>query len=122
VIFAPRVQAISLRFLVLIAGTATAAAALAPPIRADVVGNAFLAALTNAGVPYSEPATATALGESVCPMLFLPGASFDSIVATMADSSGMSREVAGTFTIIAIGTYCPPVLAPLLSLGTRAGG
>ena len=46
---------------------AAAAATLAAPIRADIMGNAFLAALTNAGIPYSEPATTTALGESVDP-------------------------------------------------------
>jgi hypothetical protein len=108
----------ALRFVALTAAIAVASVAsatLAAPIRADVVGNAFLAALTNAGVPYSEPATTTALGESVCPMLFLPGSSFDVIAARMADDSGMSHDAAGAFTIIAIGTYCPAVLAPLFS-------
>ena len=94
---------------------AAAAATLAAPIRADIMGNAFLAALTNAGVPYSEPATTTALGESVCPMLFEPGGSFDSIAARVADNSGMSHDAAGVFTLIAIATYCPAILAPLLS-------
>ncbi|MGO9154138.1 DUF732 domain-containing protein [Mycobacterium sp.] len=94
---------------------AAAAATLAAPIRADMMGNAFLAALTNAGVPYSEPATTTALGESVCPMLFQPDGSFDSIASRVADNSGMSHDAAGVFTVIAIGTYCPAVLAPLLS-------
>ena len=100
--------------MALTAGLAAAAAALAAPIRADMMGNAFLAALTNAGVPYSEPAATTALGESVCPMLFQPGGSFDSIAARMADNSGMSHDAAGVFTLIAIATYCPAVLAPLL--------
>ena len=77
---------------------AAAAATLAAPIRADMMGNAFLAALTNAGVPYSEPATTTALGESVCPMLFQPGGSFDSIASRVADDSGMSHDAAGVFT------------------------
>ena len=104
-----------LRSVALTAGLAAAAAALAAPIRADIMGNTFLAALTNAGVPYSEPAAATALGESVCPLLFQPGESFDSIVARVADNSGISHEPAGVFTLIAIGTYCPAVLAPLFS-------
>jgi hypothetical protein len=99
---------------------AAAAATLAAPIRADMMGNAFLAALTNAGVPYSQPATTTALGESVCPMLFAPGGSFDSIASTVADHSGMSDDASGAFTLIAIATYCPAVLAPLLSNGLRA--
>jgi hypothetical protein len=101
--------------MALAAGVAAAGAALAPPIRADIMGNTFLAALTNAGVPYSEPAAATALGESVCPLLFQPGESFDSIVARVADNSGISHQAAGAFTLIAIATYCPAILGPLLS-------
>ena len=93
---------------------AAAAATLAAPIRADMMGNAFLAALTNAGVSYSQPATTTALGESVCPMLFQPGGTFDSIASKVADNNGMSHDAAGVFTVIAIATYCPAVLAPLL--------
>ncbi len=115
---APLERRPALRFLALTAGMAAAAvasAALAAPIRADVMGNAFLAALTNAGVAYSEPATTTALGESVCPLLFEPGSSFDTIAARMADDSGMSHDAAGAFTLIAIGTYCPGVLAPLFT-------
>jgi hypothetical protein len=92
---------------------ATVAVTAAPPIRADMMGNAFLMALTNAGVPYSEPSTTLALGESVCPMLVQPGGSFEAIVARMAASSGLSYESAGMFTIIAIATYCPAVIAPL---------
>ena len=71
---------VALRFLALTAGISAAAATLAAPIRADMMGNAFLAALTNAGVSYSQPAGTMALGQSVCPMLFQPGGSFDSIV------------------------------------------
>ncbi|MGZ4510048.1 MAG: DUF732 domain-containing protein [Mycobacterium sp.] len=90
-------------------------AALAAPVHADLMGNAFLRALTNAGVPISEPDTSMALGQAVCPMLIRPGASFDSVVATTADASGLSEEAAGAFTIVAIATYCPAVLAPLLT-------
>ena len=51
------------------------------PVRADMVGNAFLSALTNAGIAVpSRPAT-LALGQSVCPMLVNPGQSFDSVVS-----------------------------------------
>jgi hypothetical protein len=98
-----------------LAVTNVAAATLAAPVRADVMGNAFLSALTNAGIPYSEPATTTALGESVCPLLFQPDSSFDVIASKMADDSGLTHETAGVFTLIAIGTYCPAVLAPLFS-------
>jgi hypothetical protein len=118
VFYTPSLRQPTLRIVALAAGMAVtfvAAAALAAPIRADIMGNAFLAALTNAGVPYSEPAAATALGESVCPMLFEPGGSFDSIAARVADNSGISHEAAGAFTLIAIATYCPAILGPLLS-------
>ena len=104
-----------LRFVALIAGLAAAAATWAAPIRADMLGNAFLSALTNAGVPYTQPASTTAAGQSVCPMLFQPGESFDSVVSDMAASRGMPQKTAGVFTIVAVATYCPSVLAPLLN-------
>jgi uncharacterized protein DUF732 len=101
--------------MALIAGLAAMAAMWAAPIRADMLGNAFLSALTNAGVPYTQPASTTAAGQSVCPMLFEPGESFDSVVSEMAAGRGMSQKTAGVFTIVAIATYCPAVLAPLLN-------
>jgi hypothetical protein len=88
---------------------------LSAPIRADMLGNAFLSALTNAGITYSQPATTTAMGQSVCPMLFEPGGSFDDVTSKMAEGNGLSYEMAGKFTIVAIATYCPAVIAPLLS-------
>jgi hypothetical protein len=97
------------------AGVAGLTAVLAAPVHADLRGNAFLRALTNAGVPVSQPDAAMALGQSVCPMLVQPGGSFDSVIATVADGHGMSQDVAGVFTIVAIATYCPAVLAPLLT-------
>jgi hypothetical protein len=107
-------QATLLRFLGVTAGLAAAAAAWAPPIHADMMGNAFLAALTNAGVTYTQPASTMALGQSVCPMLVQPGGSFDSVASNMADGNGMSHEAAGVFTIVAIATFCPAVMFPLL--------
>lgn len=104
-----------LRAVVVSAGVAGLAAAPAAPAHADLTGNAFLRALTNAGVPVPEPDNAMALGRSACPMLVAPGGSFDSVISAMADGSGLSPEMAGVFTIVAIATYCPAVLAPLLS-------
>jgi Protein of unknown function (DUF732) len=112
VICAPKTPA--LWFIVLTATLAAAAATLAAPIRADMIGNTFLNALTSAGVPYSQPATATAAGESVCPMLIAPGGDFDSVVSKMAAGNGMSQKTAGIFTIVAIATYCPAMIAPLV--------
>jgi hypothetical protein len=103
------------RSLALAAGIATAGAAFAAPIRAEIIGNSFLSALSNAGVSYSQPATTTALGQSICPMLVSPGASFDSVTAWVIDQNGLPYEKAGTFTVIAIATYCPGVMAPLFT-------
>ena len=107
-------QAMSLRVMALTVALAAAAAMMAAPIRADMMGNAFLSALANAGISYGQPASALAAGQSVCPMLIQPGGSFDAVVSKMADGNGMSQKTAGIFTIIAIATYCPTVLAPLL--------
>jgi Protein of unknown function (DUF732) len=101
--------------MALAGGLLAATTALAAPIRADMLSNAFLSALTNAGVSYSQPVSTTAEGQSVCPMLFQPGESFDSVVSEMAVRRGMSEKSAGVFTIVAIATYCPSVMAPLLN-------
>lgn len=105
----------TVRLLGAAAGVAGLTAALPAPVHADLMGNAFLRALTNAGVPFSQPDSTMALGESVCPMLVEPGGSFDAAVAATADANRMSPEEAGVFTIVAIATYCPAVLAPLLT-------
>ncbi|WAJ47696.1 DUF732 domain-containing protein [Mycobacterium sp. Aquia_216] len=90
------------------------ASTMAAPIRADITGNAFLSALTNAGIAVTQPATALAQGQSVCPMLVQPGGSFDSVVSEMATGSGMTEKNAGIFTIVAIATFCPAMIAPLI--------
>ncbi|AZP81023.1 DUF732 domain-containing protein [Mycobacterium avium] len=113
VIFARRVRLTGLIVGVL-AGLAALAGTLSAPIRADMLGNAFLSALTNAGIAYTQPTSTMAMGQSVYPMLFEPGGSFDAVTADMAQRAGMSYETAGRFTIVAIATYCPAVIAPLL--------
>jgi Protein of unknown function (DUF732) len=106
--------AIALRSLVLAAGVFGVSATMAAPIHADMMGNAFLNALTNAGIPYSQPATAVAMGRSVCPKALSTEETFESIVSEMAEINGLSRERAAAFTIIAIATYCPALIAPIL--------
>jgi Protein of unknown function (DUF732) len=107
-------QVKAVRFVALTAALAAAAATMAAPIRADMMGNAFLSALTNAGVSYSQPASALAAGQAVCPTLVQPGGSFDSVVSKLAAGNGWSQKNAGIFTLIAIATYCPSMMAPLL--------
>ena len=110
-----RAQLTLVRFLGLATALVALAATVAAPIRADVLGTTFLSALTNNGIAYSQPATTQALGQSVCPSLFSPGGSFDAVVARMAEDTGMSYPVAGKFAVVAVATYCPAMMAPLLS-------
>lgn len=107
-------SALTLRFLALTAGVLGASATMAAPTHADMMGNAFLAALNNAGISYSQPAATMAMGRSVCPMAVAPDGTFEAVVAKMAEGNGMSRDVAAAFTIVAIATYCPAVVYPLL--------
>ncbi len=109
-----RRPATALRLPALIAGVFGLSATMAAPIHADMMGNAFLTALNNAGISYSQPVTTMALGRSVCPMAVQPGGTFESVVSKMAENNGMSHDAAGAFTIVAIATYCPAMIAPLL--------
>lgn len=99
---------------------ATSAATLAAPAHADLIDNSFLAALSNAGISYTAPANTVALGHSVCPMLVAPHQSFDSVVSSVADTTGMPTDKAGTFALIAIAQYCPAMISPLLPLRLQA--
>lgn len=105
--------ATAFRFVALFAGVFGVSAAVAAPIHADMMGNAFLNALNNAGIQYGQPATAIAVGRSVCPKALAPGGTFESVVADMAELNGMSHERAAAFTVVAIATYCPSLLSPL---------
>ncbi len=96
------------------------AATSAAPAHADLIDNSFLTALSNAGISYSAPASTVALGHSVCPMLVQSHRSFDSIVSSVAENTGMPTETAGSFTLIAIGEYCPAVMSPLVPLRLQA--
>lgn len=107
-------QAKAFGFMALTAALIAAAATMAAPIRADIAGNAFLSRLTNAGIAVTQPATTLAQGQSVCPMLIQPGGSFDSVVSEVATGNGMTEKNACIFTIIAIGTFCPAMIAPLI--------
>jgi hypothetical protein len=107
-------QAKAFGLTALTAALIAAASTMAAPIRADMAGNSFLSSLTNAGIAVTQPATTLAQGQSVCPMLVQPGGTFDSVVSEVASGNGMTEKNAGIFTIIAIGTFCPAMIAPLI--------
>jgi hypothetical protein len=85
----------------------------AAPAQADTTYDAFLSALTNAGVGMADPADAAALGQQVCPMLAQPGQTAADVAAKVADAGGMSLGPATTFTGLAISLFCPAAMASI---------
>jgi Protein of unknown function (DUF732) len=92
------------------AGVITAAGVAAAPAHADTINDSFLSALTNAGVGYDDPNNAVQLGQSVCPMLSEPGGNVAKVASTMTGRDGLSADMAGLFTSIAISMYCPQMM------------
>lgn len=92
-------------------GLATAAAAMPAPAHADLVGDQFLSALTTSGVSYQDPGTAVNMAQSICPMLAQPGGNVASVASQMTGHNGISADMAGLFTSIAISMYCPNMMA-----------
>ena len=84
---------------------------VAAPAQADVDPNAFLSALNDAGVGYDDPSSAVALGQSICPMLAQPGGDFANVASRVVGNNGISANMAGLFTSIAISMYCPSAVA-----------
>lgn len=91
---------------------------LATPAQASPVDTSFLSELAGAGVPVGDPATTTALGQSVCPMLTEPAGTAASVASPIAGLGGgpaMSPEMAQMFTEVAVQAYCPQMLSQLAS-------
>jgi hypothetical protein len=82
-----------------------------PPVPAG--DDAFISALSQAGVAGFDPAQAVAVGQSVCPMLAEPGQNAADVAAKVAESGGMPLGPATMFTGIAISTFCPAMVARL---------
>ena len=85
----------------------------AAPAQADPTDDAFLSALTNAGIGTADPINATALGQQVCPMLAQPGQTAADVAAKVADAGGMSLGPATMFTGIAISLFCPAAVSSI---------
>jgi hypothetical protein len=97
----------------LCAGVVASGVALAAPAQADTTDDAFLSALTNAGVGTADPAGAAELGQQVCPMLAQPGQTAADVAANVADAGGMSLGPATMFTGIAISLFCPAAMSSI---------
>jgi hypothetical protein len=101
------------RLAVLAVGAFTLAVPFAAPAQADPTDDAFIDALSNAGVGVTNPADTVALGESVCPMLSEPGQTAADAAAQVADAAGMSLGPATMFTGLAISVFCPGAVAAI---------
>jgi Protein of unknown function (DUF732) len=83
----------------------------AAPAQADTTDDAFLSALTDAGIGTADPANAAALGQQICPMLAEPGQTAADVAAQVADAGGMSLGPATMFTGIPISLFCPTAVS-----------
>jgi hypothetical protein len=101
--------------LALAAGLLTTTTVTASPAQADPAEDAFLAAVSEAGVVMGDPGSAVVLGQRVCPMLAEPGQTAADVTAKVAEAGGMSLGPATMFTGIAISMFCPAMVS---SIGT----
>jgi hypothetical protein len=100
-----------IRLITVFAGVAATACMLAAPASADPSTDAFLDAVSGAGLAgTTDPSNLVAVGQSVCPMLSEPGQNAADAAATVADTTGMSLGGAHMFTGLAISFLCPRVL------------
>ena len=100
-----------IRLITVFAGLTAAASLLAAPAQADPSTDAFLNAVSGAGLGGStDPSNLVAVGQSVCPMLSEPGQNAADVAAQVADTTGMSLGGANMFTGLAISFLCPRVL------------
>ena len=111
-----------LRSLAVSVGAITTTALLPAPAHADTIGDSFLSALNNAGISYDDPGNAVALGQSICPMMAQPGGNFASAASSMAGNNGISADMAGLFTSIAISMYCPSMIDSFANGGWLQNG
>jgi hypothetical protein len=104
-----------LRPMLVSAGIVTAAVASPPPAHADPLDGSITNTLNNVGIGNNGPvSTALAgIGQSICPMLVQPGATFASVAAQMAGKSGLTPTIAGWVTSMAIQMECPGVMTSL---------
>jgi hypothetical protein len=110
-----RYQPLTVRLLAAGAAIITAAAAFAAPAEASPIDDSFIGALNNAGVNYGSSGSAVAMGQEICPMLAKPGGNFAAAAERVRGSNGMSPDMAGMFTTIAIQMYCPSMMASVAS-------
>jgi uncharacterized protein DUF732 len=93
------------------AGMTAGGSLLAAPAQADTSTDAFLSAVSSAGLDNNvDPASMVELGKSVCPQLSDPAQNAADVAAKVADQTGMSLGGANVFTGLAVSFLCPKVM------------
>jgi hypothetical protein len=101
---------------------AAASIGMAAPASADPGDDAFLAALTQAGITYQSPDKAITAGQKVCD-LASSGTSQLDIVRDIRDlNPAFTMAKAAKFAKAAANAYCPALLDPSDSAGGGGGG
>ena len=95
--------------LTLLAGVPAAPAAA----QTDPADDAFLAAVSEAGLLMGDPAAVVDLGRRVCPMLSEPGQRSADVAAKVAEAGGMPLRPATMFTGLAISIFCPTLVSQI---------
>ena len=95
------------------AGLLAGAVVVAAPAQAHPGTDAFLAAITNAGITGIDPTTAVSVGQQVCPMLAEPGQQMADVAADVSDAIGRPLGPATMFTGLAISLFCPGAVAAI---------
>jgi Protein of unknown function (DUF732) len=107
------IRSATIASLTVTVGIMAAATSLAAPATADPGADAFMAALTSAGLTGVDPATAVSVGQSVCPMLAEPGQQVANVAAEVSNTLGRPLGPATMFTGIAITMFCPAAVSSL---------
>ena len=104
-----------LRPLLITTAVIAAATASPAPAHADPNGASITNPLNQVGIGNNGPvSTALAgIGQSICPMLVQPGATFASVASQMAGNTGLSPAIAGFVTTMAIQMGCPSFMTSL---------
>jgi hypothetical protein len=97
----------------LVASAVVAGTMSAAPAQADDTTDVFLNALQHYRLGDIDPATATRVGETVCPMLADPGQNAADVAAKVADELGRPLGPATMFTGLAIQIFCPRAVSAL---------
>lgn len=108
-----RNRTVSVATLAVTAVLVGAGAVVAAPAQADPGYDPFVSSLTNAGITGIDPATAVAVGQSVCPRLVEPGQTVANVAAEVAEAIGRPLGPATMFTGLAISAFCPAAVGQL---------